>query len=123
MKTDFSKNLLVVCVSALLFMTDFTSICFAQNEKIVWLDELQVRKMTTGWGRPQAKKSIDGNPLKLDGKVFDRGVGTHSNSTFTLLLDGNVNNFQAVVGIDDEVGSNPQASVEFKLIGDGKLLW
>ncbi len=123
MKTNFSKKLLVVCASALLFMTDFTSICFAQNEKIVWLDELQVRRMTTGWGRPQAKKSIDGNPLKLDGKVFDRGVGTHSNSTFTLLLDGNVNNFQAVVGIDDEVGSNPQASVEFKLIGDDKVLW
>ena len=88
----------------------------------VSLDELNLSTMRAGWGEPQAKLSVDGNPLTVAGKNFARGVGTHAVSTFLLTLDGKGENFQASVGVDDEVGTGP-ASVEFFVVGDKKVLW
>ena len=83
----------------------------------VSLDELNLSTMRAGWGEPQAKLSVDGNPLTVAGKNFARGVGTHAMSTFLLTLDGKGENFQASVGVDDEVGTGP-ASIEFFVVGD-----
>ncbi|MBI4811595.1 MAG: NPCBM/NEW2 domain-containing protein, partial [Ignavibacteriales bacterium] len=68
----------------------------------VYLDELDLSAMECGWGTPEAKKSIEGNPIKVGGQVFERGVGTHAISTFLLNLDGKGKRFTASVGLDDE---------------------
>jgi alpha-galactosidase len=88
----------------------------------VWLDELDLSAMEIGWGTPHSKKSVEGNPLSVGGRKFDRGVGTHAVSAYLLNLDGKAKRFSAMVGVDDEVDTS-KASIEFSVLGDGKLLW
>jgi hypothetical protein len=45
-------------------------------ENTVWLDTLDLSTMSCAWGHPQAKRSVNNNPLTLGGKTFERGVGT-----------------------------------------------
>ena len=87
----------------------------------VWLDELDVSLSTCGWRKAAAKRSVGGNPLRIDGKRFERGIGTHSPGSFSIDLAGGAKRLTALVGIDDE--SRERGSVEFLVIGDGRLLW
>lgn len=91
------------------------------NSQTIWLDKLDLSTMTSGWNTPQADKSIEGNALSIAGQKFDRGVGTHSISTFLLNLNGKGKRFTAEVGLDDE--ATTQGSVEFYILGDKKILW
>jgi alpha-galactosidase len=95
---------------------------FASAET-VWLDQLDLRSATQGWGEPHRNKSVDGHPLTIGGKEFARGFGTHAESILHIKLDGGAQKFSAMVGVDDDVNNNAASSVEFLLIGDGKELW
>jgi alpha-galactosidase len=88
----------------------------------VGLQELDLAKMTAGWGQPRANQSVTQKPLAIAGKTFERGVGTHANSALWVELAGGAERFQATVGVDDAAGNN-KASLEFKIVGDGKTLW
>ncbi len=96
-----------------------TSQLFAQT---VWLDQLDLSAATQGYGVPRKNKTVDGKPLTIGGKVFERGFGTHAESSLLIKLDGNATLFTAQVGIDDEMKDH-QPAVEFVLVGDGKKLW
>lgn len=93
-----------------------------QNPTTVWLDELDLRAASQGWGTPRKNRSLDGNPLSVGGKVFERGFGTHAESYLRIQLDGEAQKFSAQVGVDDEVKGRP-ASVEFVVLGDDRELW
>jgi alpha-galactosidase len=101
------------------------SLCAAKNlsADTVWLDELDLHAATQGWGEPHKNQSMEGHPLSIGGKTFERGFGTHAESILNINLDGGAQGFSASVGVDDEVHSNVTASVEFFIIGDGKTLW
>lgn len=88
----------------------------------LWLDEIDLTKMETGWGINQQNKTVDGNPLIIEGEVFARGVGTHAISKLMLDLDGKALSFNAKVGLDDE-SAQEIASIEFIVMGDKKILW
>lgn len=75
----------------------------AQGLEHVALSSLEIGKSECGWGTVQADKSIEGNSLKLKGKVYSSGVGTHGPSRIIVKLNGSVTDFHAVLGIDDEV--------------------
>jgi alpha-galactosidase len=92
------------------------------QSQVLWLDELDLSAMDAGWGTPNTNLSVEGNPLKIAGRTFTRGVGTHAVSTILLHLDEKGKRFRASVGVDDEVGTGP-ASVEFFLLGDKAVLW
>ena len=87
----------------------------------IWLDQLNLSSMDAGWGSPQVDKSVEGNPLLLAGRKFERGVGTHATSHMLLNLRGKVNRFTAFVGVDDE--AKDRASIEFVVLGDKRILW
>lgn len=93
------------------------------SAETVWLDKLDVRSASQGWGEPHRNKSVGGNPLTIGGQVFERGFGTHAESVLNVNLNGDAQSFSASVGVDDEVNKNPASSVEFIVIGDGKALW
>ena len=86
------------------------------------LDELDLSAMTAGWGKAQTNLSVSGTPLSIGGARFERGVGTHARSEFTVQLDGKATRFTARAGVDDNAG-NEAASVEFVVTGDGRELW
>jgi alpha-galactosidase len=101
-----------------------------EETKLIWLDELGAQYAEEGWGQTQANKSIDGNPLSVAGRKFKRGLGTHADGCYRIKLDGKAISFIALVGIDDEIGGNEWASVEFSVVAYDensvpklKLLW
>ncbi len=61
---------------------------YALIGQVYRLDELDLRGMETGWGSPQANKTVDGNPLKVAGITYEYGVGTHSISHVLIKLNG-----------------------------------
>ncbi|MFP9098957.1 NPCBM/NEW2 domain-containing protein [Flavobacterium sp. RHBU_24] len=90
--------------------------------KTVWLDELDLSAATQGYGIPGKNKSLDGKAITIAGKTFERGFGTHAESSLLILLNGKASTFAAQVGIDDEIKGHEPA-VEFKLVADGKNIW
>jgi len=109
------KNILSMLI-ALLLLAGCNS-----RVKTIYLDQMDLSTMELGWGQNQVNKSVDGNPLTVAGQVFDRGVGTHAINKFMLGLGGMGKQFSAMVGVDDESGE--LASVEFFVMGDGRILW
>lgn len=85
------------------------------------LGELDLTKMSTGWGKPQVNKSITARTLSIGGRTFETGVATHAESICYIALDGKTERFTAWVGVDDATG--PRGSVRFKVFGDGKVLF
>lgn len=94
----------------------------AEAENTVWLSSLDLSKMTAGWGTPRVDKSIQEQPMSIADRKFDRGVGTHAGSVMHIDLKRGSTRFSAYVGVDDEV-KGKIGSIEFRVHGDGKLLW
>ncbi len=92
------------------------------NAATVWLDDLDVSPTIQGWGDPHKNKSLDGHGLNIGGQSFEHGLGTHADSILYINLTNAAKTFSASVGVDDEVSKSP-ASVEFLVLGDGKILW
>lgn len=95
--------------------------CSSLAVETIWLDELDLSSVKCEWDTPRKNRSIDGNALRPGGKVFARGVGVHANSSCKVDCGGKAIAFDAMVGIDAEVGNAP-ASVKFSVIADGKRI-
>lgn len=61
-----------------------------------------------------------GQPLRLQGRSFDRGLYLHSRTQLSYRLEGDYRRFQAVMGIDQLVEPNGDVHVVIK--GDGQIL-
>lgn len=75
----------------------------ANGEEIIPLSSLDLTLCTNGWGTIKVNKSIDNNPLKINGQEYASGVGMHAPGKVVVKLNGAVTAFHAVLGIDDEV--------------------
>ncbi|HRR83186.1 MAG TPA: NPCBM/NEW2 domain-containing protein, partial [Planctomycetota bacterium] len=62
-------------------------------------------------------RSVDGNPLRLGGQTFRKGLGVHSRCVLTYTLGGTYRRFLATVGIDDEVGEKGNVDVAVQVDG------
>ena len=72
------------------------------EESRMRLSELDLSKMSAGWGNPQVDTNCVGKPMKIAGQSFAFGVGTHAYSLLHVSLDGKAQRFMAKVGVDDE---------------------
>jgi len=97
------------------------TVWFGHAAETVWLDTLDLSHMSQGWGKPQVNRSIREKPLSIGGRPFQRGVGTHANSTLWLDLGGGSERFQAFAGVDDAAGG--PATVVFRVLADGRKIW
>lgn len=88
-----------------------------QAEKSVFVSNLDLTKVLQGWGSAQKDRSVDGNPLRIAGRKFDRGVGTHAESTLWIHVGGRAQRFLTRIGVDDAAGGN-SGSVNFKVVTD-----
>src|ERR1019366_5235584 len=94
----------------------------AAEPEAVWISALDLSPIIQGWGQPQADKSVTGTPMSIAGRKFEHGVGTHAISLARLDLHGSATRFSAWVGVDDNARGQ-EASIAFKVIGDGKTLF
>jgi len=91
-------------------------------QSTVWLDKLDLSVATQGNGKPGINTSVDGKRLTIAGETFDRGFGTHAESSLLIKLNGKVKKFSALVGLDDEMKGHDSA-VEFEIYDDNKKIW
>jgi alpha-galactosidase len=108
-------------ILSILLLAVAAASCSLIPPKTIFLHELDLSKMQTGWGVVRANRSCDSNALTVAGKVHENGVGTHAISKMMIGLNDAGVKFHALVGVDDE-GSD-QSTIEFYVLGDGKVLW
>jgi len=66
-------------------------------------------------------RNVIGGPLRLRGRTYAKGLGTHSRSEITYELDRKYERFQTVLGIDD--CSNGAGQVVFSVLLDGQRVF
>lgn len=94
----------------------------AHAAQTVKLSSLEVSKTRQGWGKAAVDLSVTGKPMSIAGQRFDNGLGTHADSSLWIALGSGSDRFLAAVGVDD-AANHEVASLEFKVIGDGRVLW
>jgi len=116
MNTGSVSTRLLAILAIAVFACDY-----AAASELVRLGDLEIEKTDQGWGAPAKDKSVDGHALQIGGQGFERGLGTHAESSLFINLNGGTRRFTAMVGVDDEVG--PRGSVEFVVLCDGKEIY
>ncbi len=84
----------------------------------IWLDELDLSHVTTGWGAPRAKQAINGAPMVMGGAPFGHGIGAGPETAIVVKLSGEARRFLALVGINDWTTND--GSAVFEVWVDGK---
>jgi len=92
------------------------------RRQTLYIDEFNLSNIQQGWGQAHNNQSVEGKPISIGSKIYKRGIGTHAGSLCYFDANDSIEEFSANVGVDDEVGSG-RGSVEFFVIGDGKILW
>jgi len=90
-------------------------------EGAIWLESLDLSKMTQRRGLPKAGKSIRDLPITLHGIVYPHGIGTRSISEFVIDLKGVATRFESMVGLDDVVKQGV-GSVTYEVWADDRLV-
>jgi alpha-galactosidase len=89
----------------------------AADPRVVWLDTLDLSRLSQRRGQPRANHSIRDLPITLGGQVHARGIGTRSISEFVIDLGDGATRFESIVGIDDVV-KRGVGSVTFEVWAD-----
>ncbi len=97
-------------------MPDLTATTAPTNG--VWLETLDLSQITQDFGAAHATRSVDNNPLSINGVAYAHGIGSHAMSEFNIDLKGAATRFLADVGVDDEKKTS-RASVTFEVYVDG----
>ncbi len=84
--------------------------------------DLPILGWSQDYGALRLDRAVDGAPISIRGRIFQRGFGTHANSRIRLRTAG-MKRFTAFVGIDDEKGFSRYASVVARVEGDGRELY
>ena len=80
----------------------------------VKLTGLAWKSATSGWQKAILNKSVGGNPLTVDGKVYADGIGVHAFSMVEYDIPSGYTQFTATAALDDESIQHPEdASVKF----------
>jgi hypothetical protein len=92
---------------------------------IVWLDELDMTKAVSRWrewlGDSQCNLAVQGKPLSLGDRKFERGIGIREGG-MRIRLDGGSTRLQALVGVDKALKHN-SGPTEVSVLADDEILW
>ncbi|BCM91941.1 alpha-galactosidase A [Abditibacteriota bacterium] len=84
----------------------------------MWLENLNLTLALNKIGAARAGHSFYNRPLTLNEVVYAHGVGMGGESEMTINLNGGATEFQAQVGVDDEV--NKAGNVSFAVLVDDR---
>ena len=85
----------------------------------MWVDELDVSRLSQRRGAPRASRTIRNQPIVLGGIAYERGVGTRSISEFVIDLKGGASRFVSMVGFDDVIAPGV-GTVTFEVWADDR---
>lgn len=84
----------------------------------VYLDATNTKFVENTSGQARFGQSYTGNKLSLDGKTYDKGIGTHAKALAVATIPQNASRFVSTVGIDDAARKDERSSVMFEVYGD-----
>jgi hypothetical protein len=91
-----------------------------------FVSDLAFLSQSNGWGPIERDRSNgenaagDGNPLRIGGVQFAKGIGAHAPSELSIYLGRRCTSFTAAIGQDDEILQ--PGSVDFQVFGDDRQL-
>lgn len=81
------------------------------------LTELKPLITFQGWSSLAVNKSVDRNPLKVAGKVYNKGLGTHGLAEIWYMVDSNTAKLKLMVGVDDETERRGSSTITYRIVG------
>lgn len=100
------------------------------GQEASWLSDRDWVSATNGWGPVERDTSNgenaagDGFPIRLNGRVYEKGLGVVPTSVVTYDLGGRCTRFLATVGVDDSVDDRGSGgSVVFSVLADGRTVF
>ena len=100
--------------------------CEFRNGRIVYVSDLTPAEyvhepfLSLSWPW-RADRAVDGAPLRLRGRLFRKGLGTHSRCRLVFALDGRYRQFRSLVGVDDT--ARGRGSVVFRVRVDDRVVF
>ncbi len=85
----------------------------------IYLDMLDPTHVEQGWGMLQRRQSVWEKPIRLGGRIFRRGLGTHAPARLVYALDGKWRRFEAIAGADQ----NNAPTITLEVLVDGRSVW
>ena len=73
-----------------------------------YVSDLAMVSSTNGWGPVEINMSngeqaaSDGNPIRIRGAAYGKGLGVHATSTVRYNIGGSCSSFASDIGVDDE---------------------
>jgi len=94
--------------------------------RLTYLSDLEPSRVEEAafFGKKFAYKrdvSLLGEPLRIDGKTYDRGLAVHSRSSLTYDLNGQYATFETILGFDE--ASKGKGRVDCRIFADGKEIY
>lgn len=68
----------------------------------LFLSALWPVSVDQGWGELGFDRTVEGRPLRMRGRLYSRGLGTHAPSSLLFEIPAGYEAFVATVGVDDE---------------------
>lgn len=115
-----------VVAAAAFFLAGTPAPAFAENvpaaRPVEFGDEMPLLSRQD-YGEIRIGRSTDGNPLRVAGTRYLRGVGAHATSMLRLCVPADAAGFSGAVGIDDESGVPESDGAEFRILSGAGTLW
>ena len=112
------KSLKTLALSSLFFAGSLSAWAAAQAFEISATELIRGKQ---DFGETRVDKSVDGNVLRIAGKTYANGIGTHACSMIPLDVPVGHVAFSGKVGLDDEVSGGD--GVEFRILDGAEVLW
>jgi len=95
----------------------------SKEKNLFYLSDLEPISARQDTGILRLDRTYRKRRIALNGKVYEKGLGTHANSEIIYSVEG-FDEFKAVVGVDDELDSwgSSKASIIFKVYLDDRLV-
>lgn len=74
------------------------------------------------YGELRRDVSVQGGPLKVGGRTFATGLGSHATSEIVATVPAGTARLTGAAGVDDEVGAG-KGSVRFRILSGDAVLW
>ena len=87
-----------------------------------YLSDITPTYSVNGWGPIKEDLSIQGDPIRIGGVQYAKGIGTNAYSEQHYALWGGCSSLTATVGVDDEVPAG-SGWIDFQVWADGYLLY
>lgn len=90
------------------------------SESVYLSDVVDYNTIVTGWQTPGKNVSCDGNPIRVGGTTYEKGIGVHANSSVSYQTEGRYTRIAGVAGIDNEVSGG---NAIFRIYADNMLIY